>query len=243
MRSAFARSPQFYLRLAGLLYLAIIVLGLFGELFVRARLVVSGNPAATAQAIEGAQGLWRAGIAGDLLMHILDIPVTVVLYLLLRPVDEGLALLATFSNLIQTAVLTANKLSLLVPLFLLGGSSYLAAFSPARLQALSYVAIKAHGYGFGVGLIFFGVACLARGYLMLGSGYVPKVFGWLLLLAGASYLINSFALLLAPSVAAALFPGILLPAFVGELSFSLWMIIKGVNLAQWQQRVCPAPSL
>jgi hypothetical protein len=231
------------MRLAGVLYLAIIVLGLFGEVFVRGRLVVSGNPAATAQAIAAAPGLWRAGIAGDLLMHVLDVPVTVVLYLLLRPVDEGLALFATFSNLIQTAVLTANKLSLLVPLFLLGGASYLAAFPPAQLQALSYVAIKVHGYGFGVGLIFFGVACVVRGYLMVKSGYVPKVFGWLMLCAGVSYLINSFALLLAPKVAAALFPGILLPAFVGELAFSLWMIIKGVDLARWQQRVDPAPSL
>lgn len=243
MRASFDRSPQLYLRLAGVCYLAIILLGLFGEMFVRAKLVVSGNPAATAHAISASRGLWRAGIAGDLLMHVLDIPVLVVLYLLLKPVDKGLALVATFINLIQTAVLAANKLSLLVPLYLLSGASYLTAFSPAQLQTLSYVAIKAHGYGFGVGLIFFGVACLVRGYLMLKSGYVPKIFGYLMILAGFSYLINSFALLLAPTFAAMLFPAILLPAFIGELSFCLWMIIKGVDLAQWQQRVGPAPSI
>ena len=242
MRASFDRSPQLYMRVAGVFYLAIILLGLFGEMFVRAKLVVSGNPVATAHAISASPLLWRMGIVGDLLMHVFDIPVLVVLYLLLKPVNESLALTATFINLIQTAVLAANKLSLLVPLYLLGGSSYLTAFSPAQLQTLSFVAIKAHGYGFAVGLIFFGVACLVRGHLMVKSGYVPKVYGFLMVLAGFSYLINSFALLLAPTFAAALFPAILVPAFIGEFSFTLWMIVKGVNLAQWQQRMDQAPT-
>jgi len=242
MRTSFDRSPQLYLRLAGLFYLAIILLGLFGEAFVRAKLVVSGDPAATAHAISASPLLWRMGIVGDLLMHVFDIPVLVVLYLLLKPVNKSLALTATFINLIQTAVLAANKLSLLVPLYLSSGSRYLTAFPPAQLQTLSYVAIKAHGYGFAVGLIFFGVACLVRGYLMFESGYVPKVYGFLMVLAGFSYLINSFALLLAPAFAAALFPAILLPALIGELSFCLWMIVKGVSLTQWQQRVGSGPS-
>ena len=231
------------MRIAGVFYLAIIMLGIFGEAFVRAKLVVSGDPAATAHAIAASPLLWRMGIAGDLLMHVFDIPVIVMLYLLLKPVNKSLALVATFINLIQTAVLAANKLSLLVPLYLSEGSSYLSAFSPAQLQTLSYLAIKAHGYGFAVGLIFFGVACLVRGYLMFKSGYVPKTFGFLMVLAGFSYLINSFALLLAPAFASALFPVILLPAFIGELAFCLWMIVKGVNLAQWQQRIDSAPSI
>lgn len=231
------------MRVAGVFYLAIILLGLFGEVFVRAKLVVSGNPAATAHAISASPLLWRMGIVGDLLMHVFDIPVIVVLYLLLKPVNKSLAMFATYINLIQTAVLAANKLSLLVPLYLVDGSPSLASFSPAQLQTLSYVAIKAHGYGFGVGLIFFGVACLIRGYLMFKSGYVPKLYGFLMVLAGFSYLINSFALLLAPTFAAALFPAILVPAFIGELSFTLWMIVKGVNLAQWQQRIDQASAI
>ncbi len=235
--STVERSPQVYARLGGLLYLAIIVFGLFGESFVRGTLVVSGDATATANAISTSQFLWRTGIVGDLLMHVCDVPVIVVLYLLLRPVSESLALLATLINLIQTAVLVANKLNLLVPLFLLEDAGYLKAFSPEQLHALSYLAIKTHGYGFGIGLIFFGFACLVRGYLIFRSGYFPKTMGLLMLAAGLSYLINSFALLLAPAFATAIFPGVLLPAFVGELSFCLWLIVKGVNIKQWQQRV------
>ena len=237
MNSSTERSPQRYARLGGALYLAIIALGMFGELFVRGTLVVSGNAAATADNIEASQMLWRMGIAGDLLMHVFDVPVIVVLYLLLKPVSKSLALLATLINLIQTAVLVANKLSLLVPLYLLENSGYLKEFSSAQLDSLSYLAIKSHGFGFGVGLIFFGFACLVRGYLIFRSGYLPKALGVLISVAGLSYLINSFALLLAPAFAASIFPVILVPAFVGELSLCLWLIVKGVNLERWQQRL------
>ena len=168
-------------------------------------------------------------------MHVFDVPVIVVLYYLLRPVSRSLALFATLINLVQTAMLVANKMNLLVPLLLLENSSYLAAFSSEQLHALSSLAIKAHGYGFGIGLIFFGVACLVRGYLIFKSGFLPKALGVLMAIAGLSYLINSFALLLAPSFATAIFPGILMPAFVGELSLTLWLIVKGVNVEQWQR--------
>ncbi len=231
------RSPQRYARIAGLLYLAIIALGMFGELYVRGTLVVSGDAAVTSAAISASPFLWRAGIAGDLLMHVFDVPVIVVLYYLLRPVSRSLALLATLINLVQTAVLVANKMNLLVPLFVLENASYLTAFSPEQLQALSSLAIKAHGYGFGIGLIFFGVACLVRGYLIFVSTYLPKILGVLMAIAGLSYLINSFALLLAPTFAAAIFPSVLVPAFVAELAFALWLIFKGVNVQRWPGRV------
>ena len=237
MIASIERSPQRYARIAGIFYLAIIVLGAFGEMYVRGTLVVAGDAAATSAAISASPLLWRAGIAGDLLMHVFDVPVIVVLYYLLRPVSGSLALFATLINLVQTAVLVANKMTLLIPLFLLEKGSALQAFSPQQLDALSYLAIKAHGYGFGIGLIFFGIACLVRGYLIFKAGYLPKTLGVLLLIAGFAYLINSFALLLAPSFAAAIFPAVLMPALVAELSLVLWLIFKGVNLERWRQRM------
>ena len=236
MTATFKGSPQRYARLAGVLYLAIILLGAFGELFVRATMVVFGNAAATANNLAASPLLWRAGIVGDLLMHVADLPVILILYLLLRPVSENLALLATFINLIQTAVLAANKTNLLLPLFLLADASYMKAFSPEQLHALAAIAINTHAHGFAIGLVFFGFACLLRGYLIFKSGYWPKILGTLMFLAGLSYLTNSFALLLAPAFADMIFPAVLLPALVGELSFCLWLIVKGVNVEQWQQR-------
>jgi hypothetical protein len=235
-------SPPSCARLGGLIYLAIIVLGMFGEAYVRGTLVASGDAEGTARNILASQGLWRAGIAGDLIMHVLDVPLIVILYLLLKPVDTGLALLATVLNVVQTCALAANKLTLIVPLLLVPGSRSLSALSPQELHALSYAAINLHGYGFGVGLIFFGFASLVRGYLIFKSGFFPRTLGVLMGLAGACYLVNSFALLLAPSLASAMFPAILLPALVGELAFCLWLLVKGVDAEAWKRRASTGGS-
>lgn len=228
-------SPQTYARIGGALYLLIIVAGILGELFVRGRLIVSGDAAATAHNITASPLLWRAGIAGDLIMHVCDVPLMWIFYLLLRPVNRNLALLAMLFNLVQTAVLVANKLNLLTPLFLSGSAEYLKAFEPRQREALMYVSLRAHDYGFGIGLIFFGFTCLVLGYLIFRSGYLPRFLGVLMQIAGLGYLTNSFALLLAPALAAKLFPAILLPAFVAELSLGLWLLVKGVNVPRWRE--------
>ena len=229
-------SPQHYARFVGLLYLLIILAGVVGELMIRGTLVVGGDAAATAVRIAASPQLWRIGIAGDLLMHVCDVFVMWAIYVLLRPVSRNLALLVLLFNLIQTAVLVANKLILLVPLFLLGDPLYANAFDTAQLQAWSHLAIDMHGHGFGVGLIFFGFVLLIEGFLVRRSGLLPPLIGALMQLAGACYLINSVALLLAPDIARLLFPAILVPSFIGEMSFALWMLIKGVDVAEWARR-------
>ena len=229
-------SPQVYARIGGLLYLIIIVAGITGELFVRGSMVVSGDAAATANNVVASPLLWRAGIAGDLVMHICDVGLMLVFYVLLRPVSRNLALLAVLFNLVQTAMLVANKTNLLVPSFLLGDAAYLKAFTPQQLQALAYVSLRTHDYGFGFGLVFFGVECIVLGYLIFQSGYLPKVLGILMQLAGACYLTNSFALILYPPLASRLFPSVMLPPFVAELSLALWLVLKGVDLTKWAER-------
>ena len=227
--------PRTYARVGGLIYLAIIFLGLFGEAMVRESVVVSGNAEATLQNLKASQMLWRLSIVGDLVMHILDVPLIVIMYYLLRPVDRLLALVATVANVVQTAVLAANKLTLVVPLLLLQKHGDILASTWEA--TLSFLAIRLHGYGFGIGLLFFGVACLVRGYLVFRSTYFPRTLGVLLALAGLAYLVNSVALLLAPAVAAKLFPTILAPALVGEGAFCLWLLVKGVDQSAWERRL------
>ncbi len=230
-------SPQLYARIGGLLYLIIIVAGLTGELFIRGPMVVSGDASATARNIVASPLVWRAGIAGDLVMHMCDVGLMLVFYVLLRPVSRNLVLLALVSNVIQSAMLVANKTNLLLPLFLLGDAEYLKAFSLEQRQALAYVSLRTHDYGFGFGLIFFAITCLVLGYLIVRSGYLPKVLGYLMQIAGVCYLLNSFALILHPPLASRLFPAILLPPFVAELSLALWLLVKGVDLRNWATRV------
>jgi uncharacterized protein DUF4386 len=235
-------SPRTLSRIGGVLYLIIIVAGACGELLVRNSLIVSGNATATANNIMASPLLWRIGIAGDLIMHVCDVPLMLIFYLLLRPVNKSLALLAVLFNLVQTAVLAANKLNLLMPLFLSANAEYLQAFDPGQRQALAYLSIRAHGHGFNVGLIFFGFTCLVLGYLIFKSGYFPRILGVLMQIAGLCYLTNSFVLILAPDFEKQLFPAILLPAFVAELSLALWLLVKGVNVEKWKQRASAAPT-
>lgn len=227
-------SPQIYARIGGVLYLIIIVSGIFSELFIRDKLIVFGDPTATANNIIASQFLWRLGIFGDLLMHVCDIPLMVIFYLLLRPVNKDLAFIAVLFNLVQTAVMVAYKLNLFHALFLLGSADYLKVLDPHLLHTLAYISIKEDGYGFGIGLIFFGFECLILGYLIIRSAYLPKIIGFMIQIAGLCYLINSFALILVPTFADLISPAILIPSFIGELSFCLWLLFKGVNITKWK---------
>lgn len=226
-------SPQVYARIGGIAYLFIIIAGIFGEMVVRKTIIVAGDASATTVNILAHSQLWRAGIAGDLLMHVCDVIVMVCLYVLLKPVNKNLALLAILFNLVQTSVLVANKMNLLMPLFLSEDVNYLKALDPHQLQAMSYLSVKAHSYGFGIGLIFFGFTCLSYGYLIFKSGFFPKLFGILMAIAGLCYLLNSFTLILAPKLSNFM---MLVPAFIGEFSFCLWLIIAGVNVSKWRER-------
>ncbi|MFQ6601338.1 DUF4386 domain-containing protein [Flavobacterium sp. C3NV] len=230
----FESSPQLYARIAGILYLVIILMGIGAEALVRNKLFVSGDANATANNIMHADFLWKMGITADLIMHICDLPVMIILYYLLKPVSKKLALLNLSFNLIQTAVLVLNKLNLLAALFFLGDAEYLKSFTPDQLHTLSYLSIKLHDFGFGIGLIFFGFVCLLEGYLIFRSVYFPKTIGVLMTVAGICYLTNSFVLILAPQFSSI---ALLMPCLLAELSFSLWLIFKGVNLSIWKQKV------
>lgn len=233
MKSEF--SPQPYARAGGAAYLIIIVAGFLAEMFIRNRLIISGDPAGTARNIIAHPLLWRTGIACDLLMHVCDAVVSIVYYVLLKPVNKTLALMSLFLGLVQTAVLVASKMNLVMPLLLLSNSDYLKSLDLHTLQTFAYLSIVAHDYGYSIGLIFFGCACLIDGWLIIKSGYFPRILGFMIQIAGVCYLVNSFALILSPALAHALFPAILLPSLIGELSMCLWLLFKGVNIIKWKE--------
>lgn len=229
-------SPQVYARTGGLLYLIIIVLGIFGEAFVRNKIVVPGDAAATAANITAMESLWRFGIASEFLALICTIALAMIYFFLLRPVSKELNLLATFFRLTAIIVQAVAVLNLVAALFPLGNAAYLKAFTSEQLYAMASLAIKSHSYGYGVALLFTGCTFLFHGYLIFRSSYLPKVLGIMIQIAGLGYLSNSFALILYPAVANQVFLAIILPVFVGETSLSLWLLVKGVNVQKWEER-------
>jgi hypothetical protein len=234
-------SPQVYARIGGALYLVIIALGIFGEAFVRNRIVVSGDPAATGANITAMESLWRLGIASEFLALIFTIALAMIYFFLLRPVSKELNLLSTFFRLTSIAVQAVAVLNLVAALFPLVNAASLKAFTPEQLNAQASLAIKSHSYGYSLALLLIGCTFLIHGYLIFKSGYLPRVLGILIQVAGLGYLTNGFVLILYPMVANQVFLAIIIPVFVGETSLSLWLLIKGVNVQKWRERVGLGP--
>jgi hypothetical protein len=230
-------SPRSKTRIAGVLYLITIVLGIFNEAFVKGRIIVSGDAAATAANLTSMESLWRIGVAGEMVMVLCTIALVYITYLLLRPVSRDLALLSTSFALIATATGAAFSLQLAQALFPLGTAAYLKAFTPEQLNAMTSLALKSHELGFGFNLLFWGPFFLVTGFLIFRSTYFPRPIGILYQIAGIAYMANGFVLVLAPHFAARIFSIIVLPAFVGETSFCLWLLFKGVNVERWNAQL------
>ncbi|SFQ35621.1 DUF4386 domain-containing protein [Hymenobacter arizonensis] len=237
-------SPLVYARIGGALYLVIILFGLFAEGFVTNKLLVSGDAAATARNILAAPGLWRLSVAGNVLVVVCAVPLLWIEYLLLRPVSKSLVLLAVLFNLVSLGVEAISKVFLLLVLPTLESAQYAQAFGARQVPMLANFSLKAHDISFDIALVFFGFTCLVNGYLIFKSGYLPKVVGILMQVAGGCYLVACFATLFAPALAGVLLPGILLPCLVGESAFCLWLLVKGVDTVKWQAKTSQsAPRL
>ncbi|MBC7447639.1 MAG: DUF4386 domain-containing protein [Hymenobacteraceae bacterium] len=230
-------SPQVYARFGGALYLAIILFGAFAEGFVSSKLEVAGNAVATAHNILAAPGLWRLGVAANVLLVVCAVPLLWIEYLLLRPVSKTLVVLAVLLNVVSLSVEAISKVFLLVVLPTLENADYLHAFGGHQVPMLANLALKLHAISFNIALLFFGGTCLVNGYLIFKSGYFPKVLGILLQVAGGGYLVGCSAALFTPALADILLPAVLLLPLVGESSVCLWLLVKGVNRTKWQERV------
>lgn len=225
-------------RVAGLLYLIIIVAGIFAEVFVRQSLIVPGDAAATAVNIMGAESLFRTQIAADLIMIISDIALALVFYVLFKAVSRSLSLLAAFFRLGQAAILGMNLLNLFFALQLLSGESYLVVVGTEQLQALTLLFLNAHSTGYALALVFFAVNLLVLGYLVIKSGFMPKVLGYLLFVASLAYLVDAFARVLLTDYgdyANLLDPLVIFAAFIPEVALCLYLLVKGVRVPQGEE--------
>ena len=217
-------------RIAGVLYLIIIVCAGFSEGYVRATLVVPDDPSATVANILESELLFRLGFVGDLVAFLCDAAVAVLFYVLLRPVDRTLSLLAaSFRLLAHPAIAAVNLLNHFGALLLADGRGYLSAFDAAQLEALAMLSLDLHGYGYLIGGAFFGVHCALLAYLLARSELFPTVLGVLMGVAAAGYLFESFTYFLLPSLEGLATSVVVVTAGVGEVALCAWLLLKGVR--------------
>lgn len=189
------------IRLAGLLYLIIIVAGLGAELGLRGPLIDLADAEGTATAILAAPGQLRLAIAADLIMALCDAGLAILLYLIFRSVASGLALSAMVFRLIQTVLIAANIITMQTAWLLITGGAEIA-----DAKALALVFLDLHGHGYDLGLVFFGVNSLIMGMLVWHSGVFARVFGIGLGAACLVYLTGSALRFFAPDLSAAFAP-------------------------------------
>jgi uncharacterized protein DUF4386 len=233
-------SPRDLARIAGGLYLIIIVGGFFAIGYVPAALVVPGDAAATAHNIQAHELLYRFGLVAHIIVLVCNIPLALIFYDLFKVVNRRLSLLVVFFTLVGTAVEGANVLNQFAPLMLLGGGHYLSVFNTEQLQALAYLPLDSQAIGYNIQQIFYSFYLLAAGYLVFRSTFLPRTVGVLLEIGGLCYLIYSFADFLAPEFAVHLVPYIQVPSGVAELSLCLWLLVMGVNVSRWEAQASAA---
>lgn len=216
-----------YTRLAGVLYLLIALLGFFSIGYAPTVLFVPGDAIANAQSILTHQGLFRVTLLSDILIIIIEILLTVMLYNMFKAVNNTIAKVALYSRLAMSFIMAINLFNYFIPLHLVSGADYLKDMGQG--QSLALLFLDAHQDGVLIWGIFFGLHLTALGYLVYQSGYVPRILGVLLLLGSFGYTVESVATFTLPDnlLLSYLSIGLLGFAVIGELSFAIWLMLKG----------------
>ena len=224
---------QRYARIAGVLFLLSMVAGGFGEAYVPSKLIVSGDPTATAANIKNFDFLYRLGFASFLIESLCDTALALILYVLLKPVNKQLSLLAAFFGLMATATFAFAELFYFAPQLILG-RAYLNTFTPDQVNSLALLSLKFYGYAGMLFTAYYGMAWIVRSYLIFRSSYLPKFLGVLMAIGGIGFVVRNFLLILAPAYASDV---LLILMFPGGLAMTVWLLVKGVNVEKWNDKV------
>ena len=216
-------------RFAGLLYLLLAVTAPIGLIYVPNTLIVRGDAAATADRVRASEALLRIGIGSELFHQTIVIFLVLALYRLFKAVNEKQAvLLVILGALVSVPIVFLNVLNEIAALVLLSGADYLSAFDKRQLDALAYLFLRLHSQGIVVASIFWGLWLFPFGMLVIPSGFIPRVLGVLLMIAGFAYVASSFTSLLLPRYAQ-LVGQFAIVLELGELPIIFWLLIWGAK--------------
>ncbi len=215
-------------RFAGLLYILTSVVGFFAMMYVPTKIIVHGNAQATASNILAHETLFRLGIASELIGQAGFIFVAFVLYSLLKGVNRQQASLMVTLIVVSIPVAFVNELNSIAALVLVRGADFLSLFDKPQRDTLAMLFMNLHGHGFDVAEIFWGLWLFPMGLLVYRSRFLPRFLGVWLALAGCAWVILSLTAIVFPQFEDKVF-SYGQPAFIGEVAFMLWLVIKGAK--------------
>jgi hypothetical protein len=225
-------NPQRTARFAGFLYLILAVAS--GWAFMHlSSLIVPGDAAGTVANIRASLPAFRIGILSDLFGQAVFIFLALTLYRLLKAVNRNQAITMVVLVIISVTLQSLSALNQIAALLLVNGGDYLSAFNAEQIDALVLFFINLHSAGFSViAQIYFGLWLFPLGILIYKSGFLPRILGALLIIAGLGYLVDVMTYFLVPDFGVSFSEF----TFIGELLIILWLLIKGVNVEQWKKR-------
>ena len=227
--------PKTVARALGLLFLLVIICGVFAQGLVSERLIDFHDAAATANNILAHKGLFTFGFTVYLIEMASQIATAALWYVLLRPVSRPIALSAAFIELAGAIIKTFARVFYITPLFVLGGSpshteSILRGFNPEQLQSLALILLRANDTGAATAMALFGFSTLLNGYLIFKSTFLPRWLGVMGMIAGFCWLLYLY-----PPLGRAAFGITALYGLLVSVAMILWLLIRGVDEAKWKQ--------
>jgi len=224
-------------RVAGLAYLLIIVTTMLLMVFGSTKLIVEGNDAATFSNFMANELLFRISAAFELIMYVSVVILSLALYVVLKTVNKNLALLALLWRLAEAIMGCLAVLSSVVISQLLNGENYSAVFEAEQLQALLVgLFLDVQSAAISILIVFFSLGTIVFCYLFFKSKYIPRILAVFGIFSLLLVLIKAFLVILFPNIPAMIQIVFHLPSGLFEVIIGLWLLIKGVNVEQWEKR-------
>lgn len=215
-------------RIAGLIYLALTLVGPFRLVYIPGALFVHGDAAATAHNIAAHDMLFRLGIFSDVVTGTISLFLTFALYHLFKGVNKTLAALMFVLGFMDTPLYLFNVLNDVAALMMVQGGDWLASFGVSQRNALASLFLRLHGEMITCAEMFWGLWLFPLALLVIRSRFLPRFLGYWLILNGAAYLALCVSGLLLPAYEDAI-SNVAFPLQFGEVAFMLWLVIVGAR--------------
>src|SRR6266568_4681080 len=216
-------------RIAGAVYLSMVITAPFSLIYVPSKLIVRGNAAATADNILAHQTMFNLAILADLFGQVIFICLAIALYRLLSGVNKTWAGLMVAFVLVSATVGFFNTLNNIAAQILFRSADFLAVFDKPQRDALGMLFIRLHTQGIFIDEMFWGLWLFPFGLLVFRSGFLPRFIGVWLMINCFGYVVLSITALFFPAYYEAAFR-MAQPVLFGELAIMLWLLIKGAKV-------------
>ena len=231
-----ANSQRRAARLAGFMFLLIVIGWTLNWTLIDSRLVVTGNITSTVNNIIANEQLFRFGILNELILSVSGLVLAIALYIILKPIYKNLALLALCLKMVEAVIATVNVLITFIVLQMLNGKENMTVFKPEQLLDIVGLFFNIRINGATISMVFLGLGFMVFFYLLIKSKYIPGILAGFGFLSYLLILINSLLNILVPQNAAAMTMVnaisviLMTPSILFELTIGIWLLIKGINM-------------